>query len=71
MFKHLLILLLVLYGNSAIQAQVKHQSAVQLLSETSYEAMIDIQTGGLKQHSVFTPLGWASTITIDQGTALL
>lgn len=71
MFKHLLILLLVLYGNSAIQAQVKHQSAVQLLSETSYEAMIDIQTGGLKQHAVFTPLGWASTITIDQGTALL
>lgn len=71
MFKHILTILLVLFGNSMIQAQALKQSTIQMLSETSQEAIIDIQTGGLKQHAVFTPLGWASGISIDQGTALL
>jgi hypothetical protein len=71
MFKHILTILLVLFGNSMIQAQALQHSTIQMLSETRQEAIIDIQTGGLKQHAVFTPLGWASGISIDQGTALL
>lgn len=63
------ILLLFLFLNGICRAQQHTQ--IQVLSNQPNQILLDIEVGGLKQSPVMTPLGPASTIQIEQGTALL